>query len=190
MPHLLDSPVPAAAARATSLPSVDASTTPPAAQAAAPAARFARGTVILCVSPLASIGDTMASAVASLGEGNRTIVTFPAGAGRAVLERLMTLSRLAGSHRLRVAGAAELAQDPDADLSHLVSVTAAESRLDGGGSVPHATHSERARREALAVLFSTDFSVSEWDDRVGVTPPTISRCATGTFDPARSTSRA
>lgn len=173
MPHLLDPP----------FPTIVSDTTSPS------ATRFPRGTVILCVSPLASIRDTTAALVASLAAGNRTVVTFPVGAPGHIVTRLRALSRLVG-RRLRVAGAAGLAALPDPHLAHLVSVTATETSLDGSARVPHGERDSPVRRVALAALLTTDFSVSEWDDRVGVTAPIAPACASGTFDSVSAAIRA
>jgi hypothetical protein len=136
----------------------------------------------------------MAAIGASLTMGNRTIITFPAGAPAPVRARLAALSGLVGEDRLRVAGARELAADPDADLGHVASVSAMETRLDDAQRVAHGVGSRRQRRDSLTTLLSTDFSTAEWDERVGATsatPPCASRIirpprASGTFGPACS----
>jgi opacity protein-like surface antigen len=106
--------------------------------------------VILAMSPLAAADVAMAAVTASLAAGNRTIVTFPAGADTRVQHAIGSLADRLGGRVLSLATGAVLAADPDVDLGHVVSV----------GATP------RQRRELLRCL-TTDFPVDEWNERVG-----------------------
>lgn len=121
--------------------------------------------VLLCVSPIAPTRRVVAAVAASVAAGNRTLVSFPAGATRRTRTAVRLLSDRLGRDRLVVVTGAELATDPDAELAHLVSVDGSSVAAAGGTSVPHAGGS--AAQSALASLFSDPFPVDEWTARAG-----------------------
>lgn len=144
MPHLLDPLSPAA--ERTVAPSTDSTMD----TRGTPTPRFPLGLVILAVSPLAAADVARAAVIASLAAGNRTIVTFPAGADACVRHTLGALADRVGGRALSLATSAALATDPDVDLGHIYSIGAS-----------------RRQRSELLHDFTTDFPVDEWNERVG-----------------------
>jgi len=130
-----------------------------------PERRLSLRVVLLCVSPIAPTRRVVAAAAASVVAGNRTLVSFPAGATRRTRTAVRLLSDRLGRDRLVVVTGADLAADPDAELAHLVSIDGSSIAAAGEASVPHAAGS--AVQVALASLFSDPFPVDEWTARVG-----------------------
>jgi hypothetical protein len=127
-----------------------------------PIGRPALGVVVLCVSPLAATRRVVEAVGASVAAGNRTLVSFPAGATRRTRAEVGRFVTLLGRDRVSIVTGAGLAEDPDAELAHLVSVEATAVGMTGGPSVPHGQQASAARRAALADLFSDPFPVEEW----------------------------
>ncbi len=177
MPHLLDplSPSRPLPVPIGTTPVVDALVAD--APVAASGRRFPLGLVVVSVSPFVGRDDALAVVAASVVAGNRTIVVFPAGTAVGVRSSIAGLSRVVGAERVRLSTADALARDADVDLAHLLWVTDAATTLEGVRSLDRQAGAHDDRRVALAKLLTTDFSVVEWNDRVGEPgPPSGAHC--------------
>jgi hypothetical protein len=130
------------------------------------AGRAPLGLVILCISPLATEADVLLTVGASLSAGNRTLVTYPAGATARVRRTVAGFARRMGDEHVSVVTTAGLLREPGAELGHLVSVNSSSVRREGSEFVVDAPCTTARSREALSRLFTTDFPVAEWNRRI------------------------